>query len=151
MKKLQGRVKTAAMVGLFAATVGGVPAASASTADSVNNDTRVSKESTIVAQSCGGSAWAPPGGEYMEYKSPVATAGSRGFQKGYTFGPTNNDVNVSVLARGFDENGKEQWYFIGYGNRGGGGSVLWGNNLAYPAIKVRSTDIVRGTFLDWGC
>jgi hypothetical protein len=107
---------------------------------------------TANAASCGGAAYAPPGGGWgAPSQANVGFIGSPGYRKSYTWQVQGNfKTLVAAQGRGFDSSGRSQWYDVGISSDGGSGSVPWGNILAYPQFRVRSGS-GNGVQVTWQC
>lgn len=107
---------------------------------------------TARAASCGGAAYAPPGGAWgVPSRASVAYFGSPGYYKYYSWQVQGNyPTLVAAQGLGFDARGHAQWYNVGVSYSGSSGSVPWGNILAYPQIRVRSGS-GNGVIVTWGC
>lgn len=57
-------------------------------------------------------------------------------------------TTVAVLAKGYNEQGKEQWYGL---DTSGKGNVPWGTSLAMPELKASSANPLVGAYITFAC
>jgi hypothetical protein len=97
-----------------------------------------------------GTAYAPPGGEWGAVsRGDAAILGHPGHRVGYSWRVRpGSSTQVCAQARGFNAQSRSTWYAVGCGSSGSG-TVPWGNNGAYPELRVRSLNILTGGIVDW--
>jgi len=100
------------------------------------------------------SAVAPP---FLAWSKPIPasfsifgrkdTSSAGPLMVAYTWG-LQNGAGACVEVLGFTKTGSQQWVSAGCG-KGGGTDVYWGNVLAIPKVRVKSTSVISFAAIRW--
>lgn len=85
-------------------------------------------------------------GVYWETVDGCAVAGYPGYYRGYSWA-TGGTYLICAQARGW--NPGATWYGVGCSDTSGGGSVPWGNSLAYTKMRANAIVTVSPIGYSW--